>query len=74
MSDSLRKLFELSDDFKISKDILKIPNIFELIEKAANKDEDAIEELGDIIGKDLGDNFNQLAKELNDANEATEDY
>lgn len=74
MSDSLRKLFELSDDFKISKDILKIPNIFELIEKAANKDEDAIEELGDIIGKDLGDNFNQLAKELNDANEATEGY
>lgn len=74
MSDSLRKLFELSDDFKISKDILKIPNIFKLIEKAANKDEDAIEELGDIIGKDLGDNFNQLAKELNDANEATEDY
>ena len=74
MSDALRKLFELSKDFKISKDILKSPEVFDLMQKAAEGDVDAIEKLGDIISEDLGKSINQTAKELNEANKETENY
>lgn len=74
MSDALRKLFELNDDFKISKDILKSPKVFDLMQKAAEGDADAIEELGDIISEDFGNAINKTAKELNEANKETENY
>lgn len=74
MSDALRKLFELNDDFKINKDILKSPKIFDLMQKAAEGDADAIEELGDIISEDFGNAINRTAKELNEANKETENY
>ena len=74
MSDALRKLFELNDDFKINKDILKSPKVFDLMQKAAEGDADAIEELGDIISEDFGNAINKTAKELNEANKETENY
>ena len=74
MSDALRKLFALNDDFKISKDILKSPKVFDLMQKAAEGDADAIEELGDIISEDFGNAINKTAKELNEANKETENY
>ena len=74
MSDALRKLFELNDDFKINKDILKSPKVFDLMQKAAEGDADAIEELGDIISEDFGNAINRTAKELNEANKETENY
>lgn len=74
MSDALRKLFELNDDFKISKDILKSPKVFDLMQKAAEGDADAIEELGDIISEDFGNAINKTAKELNEANKETANY
>ena len=74
MTDALRTLFELSDNYEINKDILKSPKIFDLMRRAAKKDADAIEELGDIISKDLGDSLNQMAKDYNKANEDAEDF
>lgn len=74
MTDALRTLFELSDNYEINKDILKSPKIFDLMRRAAKKDADAIEELGDIISKDLGDSLNQMAKDYNKANEGAEDF
>jgi hypothetical protein len=74
MSDALRKLFGLNENFKINKDILKSPKVFDLMQKAAEGDADAIEELGDIISEDFGKAINKTAKELNEANKETENY
>lgn len=74
MANALRTLFELSDDYEINKDILKSPKIFDLMRRAAEKDADAIEELGDIVSKDLGDSLNQAAKDYNKANKDAENF